>query len=99
VQRRNAGEQLRGVLRSEARGRRRPEGVATLHGGSTRRSRSPRGARIDRGLNSHDQHRTQRGEQGPEGEGAQAGAGQTAGGCVQRHEGMIRRGKPRTAPR
>ena len=34
---------------------------------------SPRGARIGRGLNHHDRHRTLRGEQGPEDEGASAG--------------------------
>jgi len=39
-----------------------------------------------------------RGEQSPEGEGVIAGAGQTAGGCVQRQEGMNRPGKPGTAP-
>ena len=40
-----------------------------------------------------------RGEQGPEVEGATAGAGQTAGGSVQRQEGMTWPGKPGAAPR
>jgi hypothetical protein len=47
---------------------------------------SPRGARIGRGLNHHDRHRTHRGEQGPEDEGASAGHRRrrpTAGGHEQ----------------
>jgi len=43
--------------------------------GDTRRRRSPRGARIGRGLNNLGRHRTHRGEQGPEVEGGVAGAG------------------------
>jgi hypothetical protein len=75
VQRRNAGDQLRWVHRGEGRGRSGCEGICTLYGVKTRGKRSPRGARIGRGLNNLGRHRTQRGEQGPEGEGAKAGAG------------------------
>ena len=52
----------------------------------------------NRGLTNLGWHRTHRGEQGPEGEGAKAGAGHTAGRCVQRQEGMTRPAKAGTAP-
>jgi len=70
---RNAEDQLRWAHRSEGRGRRGREGASTVRGEKTRRRRSPRGARIDRGFNRSHRHRTRRGEQGPEVEGAFAG--------------------------
>jgi len=73
--------------------------VPALRGGSTRRRRSPRGARIGEGFNRLSTTPDFRGEQGPEVEGATAGAGHTAGGSAQRHEGMTWPGKPGTAPR
>jgi len=63
-------------------------------GGEAQEGRGSVGA-----LTGSGRHRTLRGEQGPEGEGGFAGAGHTAGGFVQRHEGMNRPGKPGTAPR
>jgi len=73
----------------------------------TRRRRSPGGARIGRGLNNLGRHRTHRGEQGPEGEGAVAGhrrlrstarghetAGETRNGSVERDKPL--EGKPWT---
>jgi len=68
-QRRNAEGQPRGVPHGEGHGRRGCEGIPTLRGGKTRRSSSPRGARIGRGPTRLDRHRTCGGEQSPEGEG------------------------------
>jgi len=68
-------------------GRKWREGAATVREGNTRRRHKPRRGADSLELHRFFEHRTHRGEQGPEVDVGFAGAGQTAGGLYQRHEG------------